>query len=918
LLAKLLIKRNGERMKRTQHYLKTVVAFSLLIGLALWSTFGRRAGAQQDSRLTAAQAEQLFTEKIRPVLEAKCRSCHDRDGAMSDLDLSSRAALLKGGKRGAAVLPGDAARSLLFIAITGADEKLVKRMPLGGKALGDDVIMAFRQWIDAGAPWPETNAATNKTWTYKEQDVWAFRARPQVTPPLGSGSPVDAFLMKQINAKQLTPAPAADRTALLRRATFDLHGLPPTPEEVAAFVQDKDALPQAFAKVVERLLASPHYGERWGRHWLDVVRYADTGGGANDYERPHAWRYRDYVIRAFNNDKPYDQFIREQIAGDELDANNPEHLIATGFLRMGPWEHTGMSVEAVTRQEWLDDVTHATGTAFLGLTMGCAKCHDHKFDPIPAKDYYRLQAVFATTSFADRTAPFLAQENLLGKEQATARLTPKLNRALAKQAEVANALGIKLRTQAPNQSAASPVATAPSAPPPLVTATPPAQQPPGAIKRYGADAQKAELREFERAYLKRVEFGKLALKRYEPLAYSVSNGDPAKPQPSAETFVLIGGNLTSPGEKVAPGVPSAPCQLAQQAAPQLPTQVVGRRLALADWIARGEHPLTARVMVNRIWQWHFGKGLVATANNFGKLGARPTHPELLDWLAHRFVAAGWSVKAMHRLLMNSDAYRRAAAHPQIEIVQKADPDNQLLAYFPARRLEAEELRDAILMVSGELNESAGGPPIFPEINADLIRQPRLIMGTVAPAWEPSPTRAQRNRRTIYTFQQRSLLNPLVEVFNGANPNESCEFRRASTIAPQVFNLFNSQFSHDAALAMAQRLEVATNNRAAQIALAFRLALQRVPTAAEQRLVLAHLAAMTAHHEKTAPPPLSPLQPVEQLINSEFTGQTIRFIEDTDFSGYERNLHPSQVSASTRALAELCLTLLNANEFVYVY
>jgi len=891
-----------QNMRLTITRLKVVLIAVLMAFAAGGILQTRKVAARTTPRLTQAQAESLFAEKVLPTLEAKCQACHSAANAESGLDLSSRAALLKGGKRGAALLPGAAEQSVLFIAITGADEKRVKRMPPSGKPLGEDVIAAFKQWIDAGAPWPERSG----TVAYRDSDVWAFKKMRVVKPPAFAGSPIDAFLQQKLDERKLRPAPAADRVTLLRRATFDLHGLPPTPEEVAGFLNDKAPLPQGFARVVERLLASPRYGERYGRHWLDVVRYADTGGGSNDYERPNAWRYRDYVIRAFNQDKPYDRFLIEQLAGDELEATNPENLIATGFLRMGPWEHTSMSVEAVTRQEWLDDVTHNTATTFMGLTMGCAKCHDHKFDPIPTKDYYSLQAVFATTQFAESPAPFLPQENLADKPAVWPRLRAKLERAWREQREVSDALGIKPRSQTPNQPAAA-----------ETTAT----DKPKAIddvSRKGADAKKAELLEYERAWVKRVEFAKLALKRFEPLAYSVNYGDQSKPVAPAETFVLVGGDLTSPGEKVAPGVPTAPGRFAEEPAPALPTKATGRRLALAQWLARAEHPLTGRVMVNRLWQWHFGRGLVETANNFGKLGKRPTHPELLDWLAREFVARGWSIKAMHRLLMNTAAYRRAAMYPPLAVARQVDPENHLPAYFPVRRLEAEELRDAVLMVSGELSFTAGGPPVFPEINADLIRQPRLIMGTVAPAWEATLERAARNRRTIYTFQQRSLLNPLVEVFNGANPNESCEFRRASTVAPQVFNLFNSQFSYDAALAFAARLEreAATLNQ--RIVLAFRLALQRAPSAVELQLARRHVAGMTAYHQKVAPPPMAALNPVELFINSEFTGRTVRLVEDTDFTGYERNLHASQVRASTRALAELCLTLLNANEFVYVY
>jgi Protein of unknown function (DUF1549)/Protein of unknown function (DUF1553)/Planctomycete cytochrome C len=595
-----------------------VLKFALLLTMLIAASFHyaeRLALATNQS-----QSEKLFLETIQPVLATKCQSCHNDDFASAELNVQRRAGLLKGGRRGASLSIGKADESLLLHALEGSHG--LKQMP-PGKPLDAATVAAFRQWIDAGAPWPEAAAKTEYSKKYKDADVWAFKQMQSVTPPKFAGSPVDAFLQQKLAEKKLTPAPAADRVTLIRRATFDLHGLPPSPAEVAAFVNDKAPLPVAFAKVVERLLASPRYGERYGRHWLDVVRYADTGGGSNDYERPNAWRYRDYVIRAFHQDKPYDRFLIEQIAGDELDATKSENVIATGFLRMGSWEHTAMSVEAVTRQEWLDDVTHNTATTFQGLTMGCAKCHDHKFDPISAKDYYSLQAVFATTTFAEWPAPFLSQENLTEKNTALAHLTPKLERALAKQREVADALGIKVRSQAPNQTPPAPAEKKPTT---------------GEVQRKGTDARKAELHESERAYLKRVEFAKLALKRFDPLALGVSNGDVRKPPAPVTTHILIGGNLTSLGEKVAPAVPAAPCQFAEQPAPNLPTQPTGRRLALANWMARKDHPLTARVMVNRLWQWHFGKGLVETSNNFGKLGKRPTHPELLDWLAATFVA----------------------------------------------------------------------------------------------------------------------------------------------------------------------------------------------------------------------------------------------------------------------------------------
>ena len=906
----------------------------------MFSASAAREPQLQAAKLTTEQAEKLFIEKIQPAFEDKCVGCHNATSPISNFNLETREGMLKGGRRGPSIVSGDAAKSLVFATVEGNRALDMPPMPPGkSNRLADDLVQAFRQWIDAGAPWTEKKSADAKSsndvkkpkWNYLAEDVWAFQPMKRYPVPTEGinpaqvQTPVDAFVLQKLNEKGLKPAPQADRVALLRRATFDLTGLPPTPADVDAFLNDKAVTSKAFEKVVERLLASPDYGERWGRHWLDVVRYADTGGGSNDYERPAAWRYRDYVIRSFNQDKPYDQFIIEQLAGDELDSTKPENLIATGYLRMGPWEHTGMSVEAVTRQEWLDDITHTTGTAFTGLTMNCAKCHDHKFDPIPTKDYYRLQAVFATTRFAERPAAFLPVENRSDAERVIAQLQWKVGRLEAKHNNVQEALGVKSRPVGANVGMA---VDTPSAAPVLQDASPP---PDAAPPRAKADAQQGlkqvdrgaggvEAFELEKAYRRRLEYAKKGLQRFDSLAYSVTNDEAKKPL--EETFVLVGGSLSSPGEKVAPGVPTAPLMSNKDAAGstdyKVPTTATGRRLALAKWIASPSNVLTARVMVNRIWQYHFGSGLVESSNNFGKLGKRPSHPELLDWLALQFVDNKWSIKQMHRAMMLSATYQRAAQHPDIEAVRKIDSDNRLVAYISPRRMEAEELRDSMLLISGELNREAGGPGTFPEINLDLAAQPRLIQGTVAPAWEPSPTRAERNRRSIYTFQQRSLINPLVEVFNGASLNESCERRRESTVAPQVFNLFNSQFSYDTALAFANRLEGMATDRAKQIETAFRLAYQRRPSERELKQALQHVAAMTRHHNLVKPPKPSPLKPVMQSINSELTGENFQFEEESNFENYERNLHPSQVKPSTRALAELCLILFNSNEFVYIY
>lgn len=394
------------------------------------------------SVLTAfgAEPDRVFTETIRPSLEKNCYGCHGVGQVLANLDLRTREGLLKGGMKGPAVTLGNAASSLLYRAITGAG---VLQMPPGGedKKLPPEVIAAIKDWINAGAPWAVAQAETK--WDSKPEDLWAFQPLRKPQAPAGR-SAIDGFVNAKLAGKGLKAAPAADKRTLIRRVTFDLTGLPPTPDEIDSFLKDPRA--DAYARLVDRLLASPRYGERWGRHWLDVVRYADTNGYSNDFERPNAWRYRDYVIRSFNDDKPYDRFVREQIAGDEIDAKNPESIIATGFLRAGPWEHTGMSVEAVTRQMFLDDVTNAVGVTFLGLTVGCAKCHDHKFDPIPTKEYYQLQSIFATTEFARPELPFLPRENtadLASGKSYTNRLITETKNSQARYDDSVRALTMK-------------------------------------------------------------------------------------------------------------------------------------------------------------------------------------------------------------------------------------------------------------------------------------------------------------------------------------------------------------------------------------------------------------------------------------------------------------------------------------------
>ena len=854
----------------------------------------------------AADLNDLFRTTIEPVLKRDCHGCHGTTQALAKLDLTTREAMLRGGQRGPVFTPGHATDSLLYQAI---EAKGDLKMPPGeaSKRLPAETVAAFKQWIDGGAPWSAPERAPS--WgDYKEENLWAFRPLRQTF----SHSTIDGFISAKLTEKGLRKAPPTDRRTLIRRATIDLTGLPPSPADIDRFVKDPSR--QAYAQLIDRLLASREYGERWGRHWLDVVRYADSGGYSNDFERPNAWRYRDYVIRAFNNDKPYDQFIREQIAGDELYPGQPEALIATGFLRAGPWEHTAMSVEAVTRQMFLDDVTHAVGTTFMGLTLGCARCHDHKFDPIPTKDFYRMQAVFASTEFARPPAPFLPVENVKGFDAGRAALHTIVERTR----QHMNVFDHLTLDRAMKKHRAARVE----------------DLPPGVAeqaKRSKGSLSAFEMEEFK-LYQKHMQLYRESLDRFEPKAFAVSSGPldgvtdggpnlkypPRKDYQPPVVAILPGGNLQAPGEKVTPGLPSLVARYSHYADASIPSTINGRRAALAQWIASAEHPLTARVMANRIWQDHFGRGIAAESNNFGKMGRKPTHPELLDWLAGTFVKKGWSVKALHREIMLSETYQRSSQPPHPAQLDRDDPDNNLLSFYPPRRVEAEVLRDSILAVAGELSPDAGGPGTFPQINADVAKQPQHRMGSLAPVYRASARKRDRHRRTIYSFQQRSLVDPMIDVFNGASMDFSCERRETSVVPTQAFALLNSQFVQDMALAAAARIEREAPAPSAQIGRAFQLAFGRLPSEAERSLSLAHYRKSRLQHGTHPPPPPAPPQPIVHMITSELTGEQQRFVQQEDPLEYEMNLHPSQVGPGTRALANLMLSLFNSNEFVYVY
>jgi len=936
------------------------------------------------ARASTPEAEALFVRRIQPLLQQKCIACHGQDEAKikAGYDLRTEATARKGGESGeVAIIPGQPEKSPLYLSIQRTHDDWEPMPPKENDKLTAEQIGWIKAWVDGGAPWPtearsrelaeayakqwsaedglpvKTSGGLSADWTnrkYKPENLWAYQ--PLVKPEIPSSppaNPIDAFLAAKRPA-DLPPASHADRATLLRRATYDLLGLPPTPEETAAFLADSRPDREAFAAVVERLLASPHYGEQWGRHWLDVVRYADSSGFANDYARGNAWRYRDYVVRAFNQDKPYDQFIREQLAGDEIAPSNPELLVAAGFLRMGAWELTSMEVAKVARQRYLDDVTDITGQVFLGHMLQCARCHDHKFDPIPTRDYYSMQACFATTQLAERDAAFFAGENVSGFEE-----KKYLDQRRATYLEILQRLDAKSLAAADQWLAEKKID--PTAWQQAVQA---AREMEGRgmgkgrrdfigafegarrkLSQQGIaeDQYPPKLLGFlpedfglERIGRKGLERLKWEYDRYQPFALSVYDGrtpqmktvnaplrvpaDRREQGELEETHVLPGGDPFSPTLAVTPAILSAADAVGKVPAPsQIPNEIEGRRLALANWIAQPQNPLTARVMVNRIWLGHFGRALAGNPNNFGATGKKPTHPELLDWLAATFVEQAWSIKAMHRLILASEAYQCSAEYPDRKLLAAKDPEGTSYAVFRPRRLTAEELRDSMLAISGELNPGLGGIPARPEINLEAALQPRQVMGTFAEAWQPAPRPEQRHRRSLYVLKLRGQRDPFMEVFNEPTPEFSCEAREASTVTPQVFSLLNSEASADRALAFAARLRREGGAPDQVIERAFRTVTGRPPRSDEAAALLAHWKAMTAHHQAINPAKWTPPREVIREAVEENTGEKFRFAERlTAYDDFVPDLKPADVDAETRGLAEVCLVLFNSNEFAYVY
>ncbi|MBI1353908.1 MAG: DUF1553 domain-containing protein [Acidobacteria bacterium] len=781
-----------------------------------------------------------FVREIRPIFEQRCFVCHGEQLQQGELRLDQRERALRGGGSGvAAITPGDSERSLLYRYVAGLDEGV--RMPPAEPFLDDEQVRRIKEWIDAGAAWPEQGRSEQEpaepSKFDRAKDHWSFQPLHDPAPPplqdpqlvARARNPIDAFVFSKLERKGWTPAPEAEPRQLLRRLYLDLTGLPPTPAEQESFLQDPS--PEAFDRLVDELLARPSYGERWGRHWLDLVRYAETNGYERDAVKPSVWRYRDYVIRAFNDDKPFDRFALEQLAGDELPDLTPETLIATGFYRLGPWDDEPAD-PATDRYDQLDDLVRTTSEVFLGLTIGCARCHNHKFEPLTAADYYSMAAIFAplTRPRAGRREllqPIAPLEELDALEQRDGQVSALERRIAAIRLEAQNAFLRSGRSALP-QRAVDALLTPQAERDQVQAATAAEFSRPLAAEMAEALPMEARL-EISELEDRICELHERTPTRDAAYILHEPRGEPA---PSA---LLIRGKATSPGPEVEPATPAVLSRVNASFPPWSADRRTSlRRLSLAQWIVAPENPLTARVIVNRVWQFHFGEGLVRTPSDFGLMGEAPTHPELLDWLARWFIDNGWSVKKLHRLILASSAYRMSKAwNPQYGA---EDPANLLLWRAPYRRLEVEPIRDSMLAVSGRLNPAMYGPSMYPYV------PPAALEGSSDPdkIWKPFDER-DASRRTVYAFVKRSMIVPMLEVLDLCDTTKSSAQRSTTAVPTQALTLFNGEFVNRQARYFAERLvEEVGSDPAAQIDRAFRLALARPPKPEERDALLAFL------------------------------------------------------------------------------
>jgi cytochrome c553 len=849
------------------------------------------------------QSLAFFEQKIRPVLVEHCYKCHSADAKTQSklkgkLFLDTREGLLKGGDTGPSIVPGNAERSLLIEALRFKNADL--EMPPKGK-LPEAVIADFVKWVDMGAPDPRAGQVPTAPGAAASHDIakvkaehWAYQPLREVAAPRvkdekwGRGA-IDSFILKKLEDAKITPAAEAAPLTWLRRVYLDLIGLPPTPAEQAAFIQslgvrDRSAIrnPQsenAYARVVDDLLARPQYGERWARHWLDVARYAETKGYERDDNKPHTWRYRDWAIDAFNSDKPYDRFIAEQIAGDEVeDASSSTHIAMT-FLALGPFDTIANDGNRA-RYDQLDDILGTTSVAFLGQTLACARCHDHKFEPLSQEDYYRLLGAFEPLKTSD-----LENKNdgrpvgVMGEQKANEQRLAEIERegravrgeleaiqlALLERLEKDGPAATKAKLEARHFARILP---------PL--RTPIEKRTKEQMEQLARDANKITLaladyatgQELTKMKSLLAQVATIEAKRPKPLLAWAPEESGTKPK---ATRLLIRGESGKPGAEVSFGLP----RVLEPSKGDLPAvtptaNTSGRRLWLARWMVNEGKGLTARVMVNRIWQYHLGQGFMEDANDFGVKAPRPSHPDLLNWLANDFVKGGWQIKRLHRQIVLSSVYRQSSGAEGTEARMHegtegtADPDNALFSRFPQHRLEAEAIRDSILAVSGKLNLKMHGPSVFPPFENKVVGDSSGV------GWGTSDE-SEASRRSVYVYQKRAI--PLPELFLLGLPDASvsCGKRAVSTTPVQSLLLLNGKFAGTQAAYMAARLrKEAGEECAAQVRLAFSLVLCRPPTEQENAIALAFLGDSSEAKKKDA----------------------------------------------NDSLIALCLVLMNTNEFVY--
>ena len=863
------------------------------------------------ARASAASVTSVSQHDVLPILFSRCTVCHGLRTQEAGLDLRTKALMLKGGKSGPAIVPGKPHDSLLLKRIHSKEMPPGKRIiDVGVRPPEADEIELITQWIAAGCPEIEMTpdiATTTDDPLVSNQDrqFWAFQPpQPQTEPDVKAvdrvRSPIDAFVLARLEARGLTLSPEADRLTLIRRVAFDLTGLPPKWLDVERFLADQR--PDAYEQMVERFLASNDYGERWAQYWLDLAGYADSEGKRSaDPIRPHAWRYRDYVIRAFNNDKPYDHFLMQQIAGDELAdyENAPEmtqelvdNLVATAFLRMAP-DGTGSDIvnTVIERLEVITDEIDILGSAVLGLTIKCAQCHTHKYDPIPQRDYYRLMAIFrgaydehdwlkpsvvpgqTIVKSPGRVLDFVTAEEKAewqAEQAAIEKQIAELKSNLARQ-----------RLQLTEKHVAARIAKLPAE---LredlkkMLATPAAKR--DAVLRYlGTKFEKqlavteTELKKLEPGYAKQVANIEIQTKDLtakmpsRPIIRAL--WDRGVPSPA---YIYRRGEFNNPGRLVGPGVPSmlTDGKTPFDVKPPWPgAKKTGRRLAFAKWLTQPDHPLTARVMVNRIWKNHFGTGIVTSTENFGHTGASPTHPKLLDWLAREFIANGWSVKAMHRLMLNSSTYRQQSG--LIESAGRTDPENSLLWRMPLRRLEAEAVRDSIVFVADRLDRRRFGKPDPVDVRAD---------GLVTSL----PT-AAGYRRSIYVLHRRKEMPTILENFDLPQMIPNCIERPNSTVASQALHLMNNAMVRDLAADFAtSTIRQVGDQPHRQVEHVYHTALSRTPSSVERELAVAAIDELTRQWQ------------TELAVDGQ----------------------PGDASqARLKALSNFCHTIVNSAAFLYV-